>query len=181
MVNFSLEYPDLEEILPLLMVSEKDRYVGDPDLLEEPNEAELRVKYKRWFTRREAIGLKTTLMRKNGKLIGYGMSTRCLAHRAYLSKLPKDNHYWKIGLLFVLPDYRGQGIAKKACEWFLSQKKKMVYFVDSENTISKKIPVAIGLKFSHVFWEEIHKEGSWLPADFPKHLTRGVTFEVYMN
>lgn len=174
MLEMSFEYPDIDEMLPLLVIADADQWIGSD---KSRSKAEVRIEYRRWFQQREDKGLPCTILRLDGKVIGYGMSTRCEGNRAKLCKLKEPNDYWKIGLFFVLPEHRGKGYGLEAARWFLAKKKKMAYFVEEGNERSKAIPIALGLKYMHDFYDyDGHVSFMRLrkPGPFRK-------YHVYMN
>jgi len=78
------------------------------------------------------------IIRKDGKIVS----------TATVSGLSK--HYFQIGGVGTLEDYRGQGLAKQVvsalCKTFLAQGKTGLLFTNNKNTIAKKIYKTLGFK-----------------------------------
>lgn len=59
--------------------------------------------------------------------------------------LPDDKTYYRMGMIFINEDYRGQGIAKEAAYQFKREYKNLLWTIDPSNTPSKKVATSIGL------------------------------------
>ena len=67
--------------------------------------------------------------------------------------------YWKMGRFYVLKAYRGQGIGKRALEFFLKEKEnKVMYYADRSNEASNAVAQACGMYWLHDYFQ-VHSSG----------------------
>lgn len=163
-----LGYPQLtKEFIRFINEMNKDEFVGDRawfKLTREQKEIELSNK----LIRRETEQLPAMMIFDNEVLIGLSWPLRLDQeyNASWYNVLP-DAGYWKIGPIFLLPQYRGKGIAKKAGLHFLSKRPKIAYCSRDYNKGSISLAKALGLKFSHYFFvvRTLNKNYiSWLPS-----------------
>ena len=80
------------------------------------------------------------------------------------------NAYYRLSGIFVHPDFRGQGIAKKVLEWFINEKKYVFWTADTENRASNRVAEKMGLK--HI---------STQPVEHPTTKETLYELNVYIN
>lgn len=150
-MEISLGFYPLDEMIDILIIADTDPWIGS-GMSRSPEE--IRKDYEEIFARRLDMRWPTVIARDpaNGKVIGFALTTICKGNRAKIARVPADGSYTKLGILFVHPDYRGRGVGLSIAFWYKERHPKMAYFVDVENKVSEKVAVAIGLKYSHMFY-----------------------------
>lgn len=179
MLSINFEYPVTREMINLFLIADGDEWIGSDKKLSEEDAI---VSWEALMVKRQEACWPTLVLRINERPIGFALSVNCTAGRAVLAKLPADNNYWKLGNFFIHPNFRGKGYGTMAAEYFLRQKKKMVYFVAYGNHISERIPLKIGLVHTHDFWlSDLHGK-SWIDTTPPPaYLDDCTKFKCYMN
>lgn len=150
MPQFTLEYPEFIKVKDILIEMETDPWVGHSHT---PGDvpSDLNQQLQKMLTKRKNERKPCTIIREDGKIIGIGLSVPCTGYRARPAGLPEDNEYWKIGSLYVTPEYRGRGIATQALKWFVEQKKLVAYYVNRDNESSRLVAIRAGLTHTHDF------------------------------
>lgn len=55
------------------------------------------------------------------------------------------NVYYRLSGIFIHPDFRGQGLAFKILQWFIDEKKYVLWTADTENSSSIRVAEKAGL------------------------------------
>lgn len=165
MLSINFEYPDIEEMATVFLMSDTDQWVGNGQ--DACSEQEALLEWKNLLVRRQDAQWPMTVMRVSGKVVGFALSVPCTDQRAQMAKLPPVNDYYKLGNFFIHPNFRGKGYGHRTAEWFLKQKKKIVYFVEDGNYISESIPKRLGLTHTHDFWISLAHSKSWVDKNPP--------------
>ena len=149
MLFFSFENLEYFIIKDILLMMQIDRWIGD--FTKESLPKNIDKKLENFLTKNKIRNHHTIVIKFNRKIIGLAFFASCNTYKDYAAKLPENNYYWKIITLFIIPQYRNKGVATKCLIWFISQKKRVIYFVDRMNNASIKAVSNAGLKYSHDF------------------------------
>lgn len=83
---------------------------------------------------------------RNGILVGLSMPRVITKREHKVWNLPNDKTYYRMGMIFIDEQYRGQGIAKEAALLFKKDHDNILWTIDPENKSSKKVATFIGLR-----------------------------------
>ena len=60
------------------------------------------------------------------------------------------NVYYRLSGIFIHPDFRGQGLAFKILQWFIDEKKYVLWTADTENGSSIRVAEKAGLNLKSI-------------------------------
>ena len=107
--------------------------------------------WKKRIHERKLLDIQSTVAYNGSGIVGIAFS-RPLAEQSQYANMKEENDYWKMGHFYVLKKYRGQGIGKRALEFFLEAKdRKVFYFADRNNVASNAVAKANGMFWLHDF------------------------------
>lgn len=99
---------------------------------------------------------------KGDVLVGYSFPRKVKESERNGFKIPMDEVQWyRLGTIFVLPEYRGSRITTKVVEKFHSMYENLVWQCEEENTASFKSASLAGFNYSHHIYFEGENEWSF--------------------
>lgn len=174
-VGYTADEESFYRVVGLMMMGEwtgEERFIGKGKRV--PSKKEI-VDYIKQF-RDEATWM---VIRLNGKIVGCSIPRPVIGNRAIQARVNDSDGYWRIGTLYLLPDYRGKGYASSAGKLFMLDHPKIVYYFNANNVASAGLARALGLKMSHRLY--LKDQRTYFRVDHRWPEGTYITYNVFMN
>ena len=86
----------------------------------------------------------------DGRLAGLAFPREVTSKEYGEYDLNPINVYYRLSGIFIHPDFRGQGLAFKILQWFIDEKKYVLWTADTENNSSIRVAEKADLKLKSV-------------------------------